>query len=100
MGNKGTDYLTLCSPEGLSPDLRELMEKRQVERGRFLVLDYEEKFPEALADLIGMIQRKTVRVPETITYGFAPHNAFIEMMGGSNIGKAIVDLERHGKEFC
>jgi NADPH-dependent curcumin reductase CurA len=34
--------------------------------------------------------------PQTITAGFRPSRAFVDMMAGGNLGKAVVDLTRAG----
>ena len=64
-----------------------------MERGRFLVLDYQAEWDAALAELAGLVLGGSIAAPETITRGFAPGDAFCDMMGGGNVGKAIVMVD-------
>eukprot|EP01062_Namystynia_karyoxenos_P051307 TRINITY_DN40222_c0_g1_i1.p1 TRINITY_DN40222_c0_g1~~TRINITY_DN40222_c0_g1_i1.p1 ORF type:complete len:423 (+),score=68.66 TRINITY_DN40222_c0_g1_i1:82-1269(+) len=91
-----TPYLKLVSPEGISPRLRALLEARGVQRGRFLVLDYRDRWAEGMAHIARLMAEGVVRAPETVTPGFRPGDAFVGMMGGANIGKAVVDLTMTG----
>ena len=86
-------YSTLVSEQGVSPELRELLAARGAERGRFLVLDYAAQWEDALQQLGELVLGGELAAPETVTRGFDPGRAFCEMMGGANVGKAIVVLE-------
>ena len=92
-------YTTLVTPEGLGPELAALLAERQAERGRFLVLDYEDQWEAALDELSALVLGGTLAAPETITRGFAPGDAFCDLMMGGNIGKAIVmvDASNHSE---
>ena len=91
--NEDVPYSTLVSEQGVSPELRELLAARGAERGRFLVLDYAAQWEDALRQLGELVLGGELAAPETVTRGFDPGRAFCEMMGGANVGKAIVVLE-------
>ena len=63
-----------------------------VARGRFLVLDHEAHFKPASQRIGGWLDSGELLAPETVSRGFVPGAAFVEMMGGANFGKAIVDV--------
>ncbi len=69
-----------------------LIIKRATIRG-FLVVDYAERFREALAKLTEAFQAGELKYRERITAGIenAPR-AFMEMMQGANIGKQLVKV--------
>ena len=90
--NSDLDYVTLTTPAGLSPDLQALLAEKQVQRGRFLVLEYQAKWQGALEELAQLVTAGVLIAPETVTQGFAPHEAFCAMMTGANFGKAIVEV--------
>jgi NADPH-dependent curcumin reductase CurA len=84
-------YSHLVSPEGLSPELRDLVyTKRKCIRERFLVLDWQEQWDDALKELGGLILAGKIHAPEAITHEFDPGQAFVDMMAGGNRGKALV----------
>ena len=86
-------YTRLVSDEGIEDAaLRAQLRERGVERGRFLVLDYAAHWDEALQELGALVLGGAVAAPETIHHGFAPGEAFCDMMRGGNLGKAIVLL--------
>ena len=79
-------------PPPLKPDVQAVAARLGIQRERYLVLDHAEVFPQALAELCRMVASGELSARETLWAGGvadAP-NAFIEMMGGANLGKAIV----------
>ena len=86
-------YLHLVSPEGLNPDLRSFVyDERKCIRERFLVLDWQNHWEDALEELGGLILGGQIHAPESVTHGFDPGQAFVNMMAGKNRGKALVML--------
>lgn len=58
------------------------------------MLDYAPRFPDALAELCALVAEGKLEAVETEWHGIqkAPA-AFVEMMQGANVGKAIVNCE-------
>ena len=90
--NKDIEYKKMVSPEGIAPAIREKLESLEVNRGRFLVLNYEQRYDEGMVNMKKWLQEGKVKAVETVTFGFNPASAFVSMMKGGNVGKAIVDL--------
>jgi NADPH-dependent curcumin reductase CurA len=69
-----------------------LIAKRARAEG-FLILDYMDRFSEGLRELTGWVRDGKIRYRETVVDGFvnAPA-AFIAMLEGGNIGKALVRM--------
>ena len=88
--NKDVKYMEMVSEEGVSdPQTRKLLKENNVDRKRFLVLDYENEWEEAMVELSQMVMNGEIVIPETIdTNNFDPGQAFVDMMNGGNIGKA------------
>ena len=88
--NKDIKYMEMVSEEGVSdPQTRKLLKENNVDRKRFLVLDYENEWEEAMVELSQMVMNGEIVIPETIdTNTFDPGQAFVDMMNGGNIGKA------------
>lgn len=86
MYNTDEDY-----PPPVSPKTAKFIAHNDIERERYLVLDYAPEFGESLAELCHMVSAGKLQTHETVTHGLnsAP-DAFVEMMGGGNIGKALV----------
>jgi NADPH-dependent curcumin reductase CurA len=60
----------------------------------FIVLDYVERFPAALHDLLGHLRRGELQSRETITEGFERlPEALIALFRGGNIGKQLVKVD-------
>ncbi|MBI3140254.1 MAG: NADP-dependent oxidoreductase [Rhodocyclales bacterium] len=59
----------------------------------FIVTDYPERWPAALAELAGLVQAGRLRYQETVAQGLesAP-GAFIGLLRGENLGKQLVRL--------
>jgi len=94
--NSDVPYMTLVSPEGIPTSLRESLHKKNASRFRFLVLNHEADFGPALSDLTQWVMEGSILPVQTVTTGFHPAQAFIGMMEGENIGKAIVDVNEEG----
>ena len=57
----------------------------------FLVFDWRDRYPEALRRLAGWIRDGTIKYSEHVTEGLErTPDAFIAMLGGANLGKALV----------
>ncbi|CAN7939486.1 unnamed protein product [Ixodes hexagonus] len=84
--NKDVPY-----PPPVGPGVQEIMDERHIKRERFLVIRYEEKFQESLAQLSEWLKGGKLLVQRTVEKGLenAP-KAFISMMNGGNIGKQMV----------
>lgn len=85
-------YTTLVSAEGIPPDVASELEAKRANRFRYLVLDHSARFPTALKKLRDWTASGALRSVATVTRGFRPAEAFISMMSGGNIGKAIVEV--------
>ncbi|XP_053558639.1 prostaglandin reductase 1-like [Bombina bombina] len=66
---------------------------KQLRMEGFIVLSWEEKFPEALKQLLEWIVEGKLKYREHVTEGFENMPAgFIGMLNGENIGKAIIKV--------
>ena len=88
--NEDVSYMDLLSLSGVSLEAQEHIQKRNVSRGRYLVLDYEHRFDDALVHLSKLLEDGSIAAPETIYDGFTPGDSFCKMMSGDNFGKAVV----------
>ncbi|XP_070180249.1 prostaglandin reductase 2-like [Littorina saxatilis] len=80
-------------PPPISPTLQQLIQDRNITRERFLVLDYSDKFDEALAVLSQWYLAGKIKVKETVAEGVEnTGKAFVSMMKGGNVGKQIVKV--------
>ena len=72
----------------------QLVAQRGISRDRFLVLNYQKHFAADLADLAFLVASGELKVFETITHGGAESapGAFVSMMNGANLGKALVTI--------
>uniref|UniRef100_UPI00358FFCA4 prostaglandin reductase 2-like n=1 Tax=Myxine glutinosa TaxID=7769 RepID=UPI00358FFCA4 len=60
---------------------------------RFLVLHYQERFAESIAQLAAWLTDGKLKVRETVVHGLSKAGAaFVSMMRGGNIGKQIVTI--------
>ena len=66
--------------------------QHEMVRTRYLVLDHEEHFARALAELLRLVAAEELVSRETVWSGGveAAPTAFVEMMAGANAGKALV----------
>ena len=94
--NSDVPYTELVSPRGVPPAVRTLLERRGIERGRFLVLDYAAQWEHAQHRLGELVLGGQLIAPEHVTRGFAPGDAFCDMMAGGNVGKAVVYCDDDG----
>ena len=84
-------YSDLISEMGVqSASTRKLLKDKNVNRFRFLVLDYAHDFEKAAQELAALVIHNIILVPETVDIGFDVGNAFCDMMTGGNVGKALV----------
>jgi prostaglandin reductase 2 len=71
--------------------LQRAIEEKKIERERFLVLAYREKFAQALQDMKSLYSEGKVRIAVTVADGLENAGpAFVSMMNGGNIGKQLV----------
>uniref|UniRef100_G3MM52 15-oxoprostaglandin 13-reductase n=1 Tax=Amblyomma maculatum TaxID=34609 RepID=G3MM52_AMBMU len=84
--NKTAQY-----PPPLDGHIQKIIEDRHITRDRFLVLQYEDKFEESLAQLKAWLKEGKLILRHTVESGLenAPR-AFVNMMNGGNIGKQLV----------
>lgn len=84
--NKNVEY-----PPPLSEDVQKVVQEKRISRDRFLVLQYQDKFDDALAHLKAWLNEGKLIARQTVERGIenAPQ-AFINMMNGKNIGKQVV----------
>ncbi|KAL8565153.1 hypothetical protein ACOMHN_003940 [Nucella lapillus] len=84
--NKDVPY-----PPPISSHLQQLIQQKHITRERFLVLDYADKFEEALGVLSQWYMAGKIKVKETVADGLdSAGKAFVSMMQGGNVGKQIV----------
>ena len=80
-------------PPPLSKVLEENLQIKNIQRERFLVLNYAKEFDESLQQLATWLQNGKLKTMETIVHGIEnTGKAFVDMMNGSNIGKQIVKI--------
>ena len=90
--NISYDALVSSDEHFTSSKLRDHLRSQQVERFRYLVLDYEDHFEDAMTRLKMLCENGELIPLESVTEGFRPHEAFVDMMNGKNIGKAVVKI--------
>ncbi|XP_070577534.1 prostaglandin reductase 2-like [Ptychodera flava] len=84
--NKDVPY-----PPPIPQDVLDYLQENNITRERYLVLQFREKFPEALIQLAKWVQAGKLKFPETIAEGIEQTGAaFISMMKGGNLGKQLV----------
>lgn len=80
-------------PPPIKPNINEVIKQRSISRERFLVLNYQSKFPQALDLLMDSYKKGLLKSHETVTYRLEnASKAFVSMMNGGKIGKQIVKL--------
>ena len=80
-------------PPPLPEASQALAERRGITRRRYLVFNYEARFPEAVKDLLTRVAGGELVGLETYRYGLADApKAFVEMMAGGNTGKQLVEV--------
>ena len=79
-------------PPPLPADVAQHVAEHDIRRKRYLVLQHKRHFAEGLAELCRLVASGRLQAPETRWYGLgAAPTAFCEMMGGANVGKAVVE---------
>lgn len=80
-------------PPPLPSATADLVRERRISRERYLVLDHKAHFAAALAEVAALVAGGELRTPETRYAGGAggAADAFVSMMGGGNLGKALVE---------
>ncbi|XP_063968092.1 prostaglandin reductase 2-like [Lytechinus pictus] len=80
-------------PPLLADDIAQRLKDFNIKRERFIVLTYEQDFPEALVQLATWVKEGKLKVKETVTEGLENTGAaFVSMMSGGNVGKQIVHV--------
>ena len=60
----------------------------------FIVIDYVERFPEAIAALVGHLKSGELRHRETVLQGFDQlPQALMNLFSGGNMGKQLVQVD-------
>ena len=90
--NISYDSLVSSDKHFSSSKLRDHLRSQRVERFRYLVLDYKDFFQDALNRLKLLCRDEKILPLESVTEGFRPHEAFVDMMSGKNIGKAVIKI--------
>ncbi|XP_077587387.1 prostaglandin reductase 2 [Stigmatopora nigra] len=86
--NKDVPY-----PPPLSQETQDNLQRKNITRERFLVLDYMSQAQNALCELGGLVASGQIKVLETIENGIENMGvAFCSMMKGGNLGKQIVKI--------
>ncbi|CAG0922266.1 unnamed protein product [Notodromas monacha] len=86
--NKDVPY-----PPPIPKDMQDAIVAKSIDRERFLVLSYQDQFPEASGDMKKMILEGKIRVEVTEAEGIEKAGwALVNMMNGGNIGKQVVKV--------
>jgi len=85
------------SPEGgndkLPPEIAAVAEEKKLERGWFLVFNFQERYDEAWNQLVKWEQEGKLKCRETHYTGIESfYEAFIGLFKGENVGKAVIDI--------
>ena len=73
--------------------MKKNVEEKSIQRDRFLVLNYSDKFPSSLEQLSQWVQEGKLKTRENIVKGIEnAGKAFVDMMNGGNIGKQLVQV--------
>ncbi|CAB3404159.1 unnamed protein product [Caenorhabditis bovis] len=78
-------------PPPLPDETNKILKERNIQRERYLVLQYKDEMDEAIAQLSQWLQEKRIEPRDTIYDGleWGP-SAFVDMMLGKNIGKMLI----------
>ncbi|KAG7237989.1 hypothetical protein INR49_031343, partial [Caranx melampygus] len=88
--NKDVPY-----PPPLSQETQETLQRKNITRERFMVLNYMNKADTALFELSQCVKSGQVKVLETVVNGIENMGeAFCCMMNGGNIGKQIIKISQ------
>ncbi|KAK5857710.1 hypothetical protein PBY51_010936 [Eleginops maclovinus] len=86
--NKDVPY-----PPPLSEEIQETLQRKNITRERFTVLNYMNKADAALFELSQLVKSGQINVLETVVNGIENMgDAFCSMMKGGNIGKQIIKI--------
>ncbi|XP_059209470.1 prostaglandin reductase 2 [Centropristis striata] len=86
--NKDVPY-----PPPLSAETQEALQKKNITRERFIVLDHMSKLEATITELCELVVSGQVKVLETVANGIENMgDAFCSMMKGGNIGKQVVKI--------
>ena len=74
--------------------MKKNVEEKSIQRDRFLVLNYSDKFLSSLDQLSQWVQEGKLKTRENIVSGIEnAGKAFVDMMNGGNIGKQLVQVD-------
>lgn len=84
-------------PPPLPPAVAQYASERGITRERYLVLRHQQHFPAALAALTRLLAAGQLQAPLALWKGGvgAAPTAFVEMLRGANLGKALVAAGEH-----
>ena len=81
-------------PPPLSSTIKKNLEEKSIQRDRFLVLNFSDKFSSSLEQLGQWVQEGKLKTRENIVSGIEnAGKAFVDMMNGGNIGKQLVQVD-------
>ena len=74
--------------------MKKNLKEKSIQRDRFLVLNYSDKFSSSLEQLSQWVQEGKLKTRENIVSGIENSGkAFVDMMNGGNIGKQLVQVD-------
>jgi len=77
----------------LPGDLQAKLQEKQVERGWFMVMNYQAQFSEAWAEMLQWVEQNKLTCNETFYDGLESiPSAFLGLFRGDNLGKAVIRL--------
>ena len=80
--------------------MKKNIEEKSIQRDRFLVLNYSDKFSSSLEQLSQWVQEGKLKTRENIVNGIEnAGKAFVDMMNGGNIGKQLVQVDGSYQDF-
>ena len=80
--------------------MKKNVEEKSIQRDRFLVLNYSDKFSSSLEQLSQWVQEGKLKTRENIVSGIEnAGKAFVDMMNGGNIGKQLVQVDGSYQDF-
>ncbi|CAI5443538.1 unnamed protein product [Caenorhabditis angaria] len=78
-------------PPPIPCETQKILETRQIQRDRYLVLNYKNDWQKGIAQLRKWMENDEIRVKETIYEGLQNGPAaFVDMMNGKNVGKMLI----------
>jgi NADPH-dependent curcumin reductase CurA len=88
-----SSYNQLGITDQLSDEIAEVVNKKKLERGWFLVFNFKDKFDHAWTELVNWEKEGKIKCRETHYTGIDSFlKAFLGLFSGDNVGKAIVDI--------